>query len=274
VIKTIFKSKAMKLYSRIAIVILAISIASSCGREAKKDQVREESQESHWSYEGETSPEHWADLEKNSDCSGQRQSPINIIDIHAVEDEDQKSSIDFFYSPKTILNKVRNNGHSIQFDFELGDSIVNNGVNFNLIQIHFHEPSEHTINGVRYPIEIHLVHQSKQKNYTVLSVLGIEGEQSETMENMESFLPLQIGQEKEIERAFDLSRIFPENKTYYSYGGSLTTPPCTENVEWVVFKEPIAVSLEEVLKLKDNMPLENYRNEQPLNDRLVHLHKM
>jgi len=118
------------------------------------------------------------------------------------------------------------------------------------------------------------VHQSKQKNYTVLSVLGIEGEQSETMENMESFLPLQIGQEKEIERAFDLSRIFPENKTYYSYGGSLTTPPCTENVEWVVFKEPIAVSLEEVLKLKDNMPLENYRNEQPLNDRLVHLHKM
>ncbi len=264
----------MNLYARIATLVLIISSALSCGREAQKVKITEESHESHWSYEGETSPEHWAELEKNSDCSGQRQSPINIIDINTIEDKEQISLIDFYYSPKTILNKVRNNGHSIQFDFELGDSIVNNGVNFDLIQIHFHEPSEHTINGVRYPIEIHLVHQSEQKNYTVLSVLGIEGERSQTMEKMESFLPLQIGQEKEIEKAFDLSRIFPENETYYSYGGSLTTPPCTENVQWIVFKEPIAVSLEEVLKLKDNMPLKNYRDEQPLNDRLVYFHKM
>lgn len=264
----------MKLYSRIAIVILVISITASCGRDHQKEQVHEASQESHWSYEGETSPEHWAELEKNSDCSGQRQSPVNIIDIKTVEDDNLESTIELFYSPKTILNKVRNNGHSIQFDFDKGDSIGYNKINYNLVQIHFHEPSEHTINGIRYPIEIHLVHQSKEKYYTVLSVFGIEGEESETMEEMESFLPLKKGEEKEIEREFDLLRIFPENKTYYSYGGSLTTPPCTETVQWIIFKEPIIVSLEEVIKLKDNMPLENYRNEQPLNGRLVHVHKM
>ncbi|MEL4455661.1 carbonic anhydrase family protein [Lutimonas vermicola] len=264
----------MKLYPRIAIVILMLSMSYSCNREDQKQQVHEGSQESHWSYEGETSPEHWAELEKDSDCSGQRQSPVNIIDIHTVEDQNQESTIELFYSPKTILNKVRNNGHSIQFLFDKGDSIAYNQTNFNLVQIHFHEPSEHTINGIRYPIEIHLVHQSQEKNYTVLSIFGFEGEQSQTMEDMESFLPLQKGQEKEIERAFDLSRLFPANKSYYAYEGSLTTPPCTENVQWVIFKEPIVVSLEEVLKLKDNMPLENYRNEQPLNDRLVYLHKM
>jgi len=267
----------MNLFFRIGMVFLAVSTIS-CGKAQRKDGQKEvietEAHKSHWSYQGETSPEHWAELEKNSDCSGQRQSPVNIIDIHTVEDKSIESTIDLFYSPKTILNKVRNNGHSIQFDFDKGDSLAYNKINFNLVQIHFHEPSEHTINGIRYPIEIHLVHQSKEKYYTVLSVFGVEGEKSQTMEEMESFLPLKKGEEKEIEKAFDLSRIFPENKTYYSYGGSLTTPPCTEAVQWVVFKEPIAVSLENVLKLKDNMPLENYRDEQPLNDRLVYLHKM
>jgi len=267
----------MNLLSRIGIAVLVISIIS-CRKEQQntlhKDALKEQSHESHWSYEGETSPEHWAELEKNSDCSGQRQSPVNIIDILTVEDQKKESTINLFYSPKTILNTVRNNGHSIQFDFDKGDSIAYNKINFNLVQIHFHEPSEHTINGIRYPIEIHLVHQSKEKYYTVLSVFGVEGEKSQTMEEMGSFLPLQKGEEKEIEKAFDLRRIFPENKTYYSYGGSLTTPPCTETVQWVIFKEPIVVSLENVQKLKDNMPLENYRDEQPLNDRVVYLHKM
>jgi len=244
----------------------------SCNTAEKREEVHQKEVHDNWSYNGETSPEHWAELEKNSDCSGKSQSPVNIIDIHTIEDKDQESTIDLYYSPETILSKVRNNGHSIQFDFDKGDSIAYNKINFNLVQIHFHEPSEHLINGVRYPIEIHLVHQSKEKYYTVLSILGIEGEKSRTMEEMESFLPLKKGQEKEIERSFDLSRLFPDDKSYYSYGGSLTTPPCTETVQWVIFKEPIVVSLEEVLKLKDNMPLENYRDEQPLNDRIVYLH--
>jgi carbonic anhydrase len=267
----------MKLLMKIGMALLAISMISCSKKQQNvwyKKAHKELSHEIHWSYEGETSPEYWAELEKNSDCSGQRQSPVNIIDIHTVEDLDQKSLINLHYSAETILNKVRNNGHSIQFDFDKGDSITYNEINYDLIQIHFHEPSEHTINGVRYPIEIHLVHQSQEKNYTVLGIFGVEGEHSQTIDKMESFLPLPTGQEKEIEKSFDLSSLFPENKSYYSYGGSLTTPPCTENVQWVIFKEPHVISLEGVLKLKENMPLENYRDEQPLNDRLVYLHKM
>ena len=263
----------MNSFFKTGLILLLISVIS-CGKADHKVKVQDSSHEIEWSYEGETSPEHWAELEKNSDCSGTRQSPINILDINVVEDENKESTIELYYSPKTILKKVRNNGHSIQFDFDKGDSITYNKINYNLVQIHFHEPSEHTINGVRYPIEIHLVHQSKEKYYTVLSVFGIEGEESEAIEEMESFLPLKKGEERKINKAFDLSRIFPENKTYYSYSGSLTTPPCTERVQWVVFKEPIIISLEEVLKLKDNMPLENYRDEQPLNDRTVFLHRM
>ncbi|WKK66661.1 carbonic anhydrase [Lutimonas zeaxanthinifaciens] len=263
----------MKSLLKIGFAVLLFS-SLSCNKNEQKKMVKEESHEMEWSYEGETSPEHWAELEKNSDCLGNRQSPINILDINVVEDDNKESVINLHYSPSTILKKVRNNGHSIQFDFDKGDSIAYNKINYNLVQIHFHEPSEHTINGIRYPIEIHLVHQSKEKYYTVLSVFGVEGEKSEAIEEMESFLPLKKGEEREINKAFDLSRIFPENKTYYSYGGSLTTPPCSETVQWVIFKNPIVISLEEVLKLKDNMPLENYRNEQPINNRLVYLHEL
>ena len=245
----------------------------SCGDKAKHESSSNEQAHSEWSYAGETSPEHWAEIEKNSDCSGKYQSPINIIDINVIEKKDDSSRNTLFYSPKTILTKVRNNGHTVQFDFDKGDSICSSDAHYDLIQIHFHEPSEHTVNGVRYPIETHFVHQSKEGDYTVLAIFGIEGKESEAVESMESYLPLANGEEKVIDKSLDLTSIFPENKDYYFYRGSLTTPPCTENVNWIIFKNPIVVSLEEVIKLRDNMPLRNYRNEQPLNDRLVHLYR-
>ena len=87
----------------------------------------------------------------------------------------------------------------------------------------------------------------------------------------ESFLPIENGATKDIHQNIDLSSLFLEDKHYYSYGGSLTTPPCSEGVNWIVFKEPIILSVEEVLKLRNNMPINNYRNEQPLNERVVKL---
>ena len=223
----------------------------------------------HWTYEGETSPEHWAEIEKNSDCSGKKQSPINIIDILTKPTNQKENSLDIMYSPTTQINKAVNNGHSIQFNFEEGDSIQYHNNTYHLSQIHFHEPSEHTINGVRYPLEIHLVHKSKTDNFTVMSVLAEEGEESQLFEFLESFLPIKEGNTKEIHQSLDLSTLFPTNKNFYSYEGSLTTPPCTENVNWVIFKEPIIVSVEEVIKLKKNMPKDNYRNEQPIYDRII-----
>lgn len=243
----------------------------SCGNETKSKVDKSHDQEKHWSYEGETSPEHWAEIEKDSDCSGTKQSPINIIDFNTVSASQEGSNLEFYYSEKTILNRVWNNGHSIQYDFERGDSIRNKNINYDLVQIHFHEPSEHTINGVRYPIEIHLVHQSDQKDYTVIGIMGIEGGESHFMEGMGSYLPLEVNTEKIIDKSFDIRTVLPEKKDFYTYQGSLTTPPCTENVQWIILKNPLELSLEEVIKLGSNMPLKNYRNEQPLNDRKVYL---
>ena len=250
----------------------ALLCLASCQNPSEHKSASEKEETHEWSYAGETSPEHWAEIEKNSDCDGKNQSPINIIDLNVVKTDNDSNRLALLYSPETKLTKVTNNGHSIQYDFEKGDSICNQDKHFNLIQIHFHEPSEHTINGVRYPIEIHLVHQGPENQYTVIAIMGIEGTESEAIERMESYLPLKVGESKEIDRSLDLTSMFPKNKAYYNYSGSLTTPPCSEVVEWIIFKEPIVLSLEEVLKLKRDMPLDNYRDEQALNGRLVTLY--
>ena len=238
-----------------------IFIFISCNNEKKIE---------HWTYDGETSPEHWAEIEKNSDCDGKSQSPINIIVDHTISVENI-DDLKVLYSPKTIISKVENNGHSIQFDFEPGDSIQYKKETYHLKQIHFHEPAEHLVNGIRYPIEIHFVHKSKQDNLTVLSIFGIEGEVSELYGFFETFLPVKKGESKIINQEVDLQSLYPKNKDFYSYSGSLTTPPCTENVNWIIFKDQLILSYKHVLKLKNNMPLNNFRNEQLINDRVVHL---
>ena len=249
----------------------ALLVIAACTNKKKSasEPVTAHQAQDHWSYQGETSPEHWTEIEKNSDCGGASQSPINIIDNTTVP-MNPNDSLHLFYSPKTVLSKVENNGHSIQFDFETGDSIQFKNQVYYLKQIHFHEPSEHKINGVTYPIEAHLVHMSQNKQLMVFSVLGVEGEESQMFEFFKSFLPLENGETKEIHQELDITNLSLENRGYYYYSGSLTTPPCTENVNWIVFKDPIVISLDEVLALRKNMPLNNYRNEQPINDRTIY----
>jgi carbonic anhydrase len=251
------------------VVIIILLICISCKNEKQTDIKSNHNDESHWSYSGETSPEHWTEIEKNSDCGGKRQSPINIIDINTIATNSVKN-LKLYYSPETILHKVENNGHSIQFDFNPGDSIDYKNEIYHLKQIHFHEPSEHNINGVKYPLEIHLVHQSDTKKLSVISILCIEGKESQLFEFFESFLPIRNGEHKDIDKVVNLVDLFPKDISFYSYNGSLTTPPCTEGVNWIIYKQPIVVSLEEVLKLKENMPINNYRNEQPINSREIY----
>ncbi|MDY8136149.1 carbonic anhydrase family protein [Aquimarina sp. 2201CG5-10] len=222
----------------------------------------------HWEYSGEVGPEHWAELIKDADCGGQHQSPINIVTIDVKKDSNL-NPLDIQYSKETKIYEVINNGHSIQYNFEQGDYINYQGDRFDLKQIHFHESAEHTINGIRYPLAIHMVHTNKQGEYLVLAVMVKEGENSQPFEFLENYLPLKKGETKTINSAFDLTQNLPNNRGYYTYTGSLTTPPCTEDVYWFVFKEPITVSLKQVVILRDLMPLDNFRNEQPLNDRIV-----
>lgn len=263
---------------KINLLVLTILIIVSCKNNSNKNSevthlVNEndpkvEHSDNHWTYQGETGPEHWSEIEKKSDCNGNKQSPINIIDIDAKTDETLKP-IDIHYSTNVKIHDVTNNGHSIQYNFEKGDYITLNNKKFELKQIHFHEGSEHTINGVRFPLEIHLVHASEDNQYAVLAVMAVEGKSSEPFTFLEKYLPINIGETKPVNSNFDLNLNLPKNKEYYTYGGSLTTPPCTESVSWFVFKSPITVSLKQVKQLQELMPINNYRNEQPLNGRNV-----
>jgi carbonic anhydrase len=222
--------------------------------------------EKHWSYSGETGPEHWKEIEKGSECGGKFQSPINVVNY----DEDSAlQPLKISYSDSTHIHDVVNNGHSIQYNFDPGDYISLYNKKYELKQFHFHEPAEHLIDGIRYPMVIHLVHINDAGQYAVLAVMAKEGKSSEAFDFLESHLPIQVGESKIVDVAFDMNLNLPETKTYFTYTGSLTTPPCSEGVSWFIFKEPITVSLKQVEELRKLMPLNNYRDEQPHNGRSI-----
>jgi len=260
--------------AKFAILLIIIAVTFSCQERKEATQENEvleqttHKTEKHWSYEGETGAEHWKEFEKESDCGGEFQSPINIVDIAAVY-EPNLNELEIHYGAATKILDVTNNGHSIQYNFEKEDYINFNGDKYELNQIHFHEASEHTINGIRFPMEIHFVHLNKDNKITVLGVLVQEGKSSSQFEFLETYLPLNVGETKEINMPFDLNLNLPLNKDYYSYAGSLTTPPCSEGVNWFVFKEPITISLEPVEKIRAFMTLNHFRNEQKMNGRIV-----
>jgi carbonic anhydrase len=243
-----------------------IEVDKNTGVENKEKTTNEHAK--HWSYKNETGPEHWAEFEKSGNCDGTSQSPINIINIDAKKDASLKP-LALEYAKNIKLHDVTNNGHSIQFNFEKGDYLVFNGEKYFLKQFHFHEASEHTLNGIRYPIEIHLVHQNENGAITVIGIFAEEGKNSSPFTILENNLPLKIGETKELNIPFDISSILPENKSYFNYSGSLTTPPCSEKVNWIILKNPITISLSQVKIIQNIMPLNNYRNEQPLNSRIV-----
>nr|WP_294923113.1 carbonic anhydrase family protein [uncultured Flavobacterium sp.] len=249
-----------------AIAITSCKSGSGANTATTKADNSKEAHKKHWNYEGETGPEHWCEIDKN-DCGGQAQSPI---DIFGAKKDGSLKPIDFHYDSQTKVHDVVNNGHTIQFNFEPGDYIMISGEKFELKQFHFHEPAEHTINGVRYPLVAHLVHVNKDGKIAVVEVMGKEDdENNDVYEFLEKYLPVKESQSKEINAHLDFSKILPDNKAYYTYTGSLTTPPCTEGVQWFVMKEAIDVSPKMIKDLKDLMPKNNFRSVQPLNGRII-----
>ncbi|UII27456.1 carbonic anhydrase family protein [Fulvivirga maritima] len=258
--------KEIKILAALLSIFLA-TCTPSTNKNSDKSQKKEATlHKKHWDYKGETGPEHWAEIDAN-DCDGKAQSPIDIIDPVVSTDI---TPIDIHYNDVTKIHDVTNNGHSIQYNFSDGDYITVEGKKYSLKQFHFHEPAEHTIKGIRYPIAIHLVHMSEDNEYAVLALLGEEkSSNDEVFEFLNSYLPLQVEETKEINEAFNINSVFPKNKSYYSYTGSLTTPPCTENVKWFVMQQALPVSVELINTLQDLMPVNNYRKTQPLHDRTI-----
>ena len=231
----------------------------------------------HWEYTGEAGPEHWSELESCDDCAGQRQSPINIIDIETVDGNIISGIDEVKNEDHTTIKSISNNGHTIQYNF-IGDLNVIKYKNedYKMKQFHFHSPSEHTINGVRYPLEIHIVHHSeKSDSYIVYAILVQQGEQDPIFTFLEKHLPIVEGETKEINKSFDFSLTTQEffgtdSVGIYSYEGSLTTPPCTQKVTWVVVRDASTASAEQIKILQDLMPKNNYRETQAINSRKVY----
>ncbi len=195
-----------------------------------------------WSYEGPGGPENWAKLDpRNTLCgSGQRQSPIDIRDGIRVDVE----PIRFSYRPSRF--RIVDSGHSV--DVFLGDNSFSlTGKTYTLQQIHFHRPAEERIDGRRYDMSAHLVHRADDGQLAVIAVLLERGPENPFIQTLWNYLPL----EKHISVeppsiSVDLDALLPASRNYYAYMGSLTTPPCTEGVLWLVLKQPVPVSPEQI----------------------------
>jgi carbonic anhydrase len=220
---------------------------------------------SHWSYQGKTGPASWGSLDSDySLCeTGKNQSPINITNAIKAS----LSELNFDYV--TDVASIKNNGHSIQTNIAEGSSVVINAKTFNLLQFHFHSPSEHHVNGNSYPLEVHFVHADKDMNLAVVGVFFEESsEENNVFKDILKMAPKKEG-EKKVKKSIDYKRLIPNDKSYYRLNGSLTTPPCSEGVTWVVMKEIQPISKKQVDKYYKIFGFDANRPVQPLNARVV-----
>ncbi len=222
--------------------------------------------EVHWGYEGEGAPEHWGDLKAEYEMcdAGMSQSPIDIDNTTGAELKSFKTNY------KNTPLKIVNNGHTIQVNYEKPGTYTIDGKTFKLLQFHFHTPSEHTVDGKAYDMEVHLVHQNQDDGQlAVLGVLMNSGDEHETIGKIWEHLPSEVNEEKTVSGvSINAADLLPKDKSYYHYYGSLTTPPCSEGVNWTVLKEPIQVSKEQIQTFADLVG-ENARPVQPVNNRFV-----
>lgn len=225
-----------------------------------------QSEEVDWSYGGQENPTHWGELSPEfADCeTGKYQSPINLEQI----DQSIPASLKFNYQP-TSLEIVRNvsNGQNVQVNYDKGSTLTVNSQEYELFQFHFHTPSEHTLKGEASGMELHLVHQNQAGEYAVVGVFIEEGEENPLLATIFNNLPAENGTKTD-DVTLNASDFLPSERSYWSYSGSLTTPPCTEGVSWYVLDTPIEVSEEQMNQFAELYTV-NARPVQPLNERQV-----
>jgi carbonic anhydrase len=222
-------------------------------------------EKTHWGYSGHEGPEHWGELDpRYSACSeGKNQSPVNLTEM-----------IESDLSPITINyqsggNEILNNGHTIQVNYKPGSTIIVNGHGFELKQFHFHSPSENTIEGHSYPMEAHFVHSDKEGNLAVIAVMFETGEKNEELEKAWAHMPESAGGKNALPNSVDANILLPHNQDYYRFNGSLTTPPCSEGVWWLVMKYFDTASKEQIDKFAHTMHHPNNRPVQSVNARAI-----
>jgi carbonic anhydrase len=199
----------------------------------------------HWSYEGEGGPEHWGELEPEYELCGigGEQSPIDL----SGEAEQDLANIQFSYQPSAI--NILNNGHTVQVNYDEGSYIEVNETRYDLLQFHFHVPSEHTEDGQSFPAELHLVHSDADGNLAVVGILLEVGDESAALAPVWAHLPAEESEVETVEGSVDAADFLPAEQVTYRYPGSLTTPPCSEGVSWFVMMEPVQISADQEAQL-------------------------
>jgi carbonic anhydrase len=217
-----------------------------------------------WSYDGKAGPSAWGNLKPEfATCtSGARQSPIDITDGIKVE----LDPVQFDYRPTGF--RVIDNGHTVQVNVAPGNTIEVTGKRYELTQFHFHRPSEERINGKPFDMVAHLVHRSVDGRLAVVAVLLERGSAQAVVQTVWNNLPLEKGDEVTAKGALDLNALLPSDRRYYTYMGSLTTPPCSEGVLWMVMKSPVEISPEQLAIFSRLYPM-NARPIQASSGRLI-----
>ncbi|WP_026224804.1 carbonic anhydrase [Methyloversatilis thermotolerans] len=218
----------------------------------------------HWSYEGEFGPQNWGKLKPEwAQCgAGRMQSPIDIREGIRVD----LPPIQFDYKPTYFT--VIDNGHTVQVNVGEGSSITLVGKRYELVQFHFHKPSEERVNGKTYDMVAHLVHKDLDGKLAVVAVLLDRGTEHPLFNTLWAYLPLQKNVESRPDVSIDLAKLLPDTRDYYTFMGSLTTPPCSEGVTWLVLKTPLQLSPDQI-SIFGRLYRNNARPVQAANDRLI-----
>jgi carbonic anhydrase len=195
-----------------------------------------------WGYAGEAGPQAWGGLQPEfARCgSGARQSPIDIREGIAVDLEPVQ--FDYRASPFRVID----NGHTVQVNVEPGNAIVARGERYELAQFHFHRPAEERIDGRGFDMGLHLVHKSADGRLAVVALLMNRGEAQPVVQAVWNNLPLEKHEEVRTRALLDLNHVLPSDRGYYTYMGSLTTPPCSEGVLWMVMRQPVPIAAEQI----------------------------
>jgi carbonic anhydrase len=243
-----------------SIAVIGLGLLSSgivVGQDHKPEHV--------WGYSGTLGPEHWGDLKPEfAACKdGHRQSPI---DIQSPQPADLLA-IEFDYKPSPL--RIVDNGHTIMINYAPGSFIRVGDKRYELKQFHFHRPSEEKINGRAFDMVVHLVHADAEGNLAVVAVLLNKGSDNPLIHELWNDLPKEKDKEAALDKVqIDLTQLLPANRGYYTFPGSLTTPPCSENVTWFVLKQSVTISDAEIAKFA-HLYSNDARPTQPLNGRVV-----
>jgi carbonic anhydrase len=219
----------------------------------------------HWGYSGEGAPKNWGKLDPNfaACASGKSQSPIDL----GKSTKSDGKAVEFDYKKGTA--EIVNNGHTIQVNYLPGSTITVDGQRYELKQFHFHAPSENTINGKHFPMEGHLVHADKDGKLAVVGIMFSEGAANPLLASLWKEMPGKADEKHALADPQNALDLLPAERHFYRFAGSLTTPPCSEGVSWLVVTTPVTASKAQVAAFAKTMGHANNRPVQPLNARQV-----